>query len=286
MFGVVLLGFFALLLLAGGVVLGVWAWRNLQSASQLQHPLSRIGKLQPGFRKIRGKIAAMGRPLQSPLGNRECVYYRLRVYEERRSAKGEMELPGGIIAAYLLFGWTGALLYRSHEVGANESRTTYSQHLLVDEQDEIPLVIEDDTGCVEVDLRGAKVFTKEKTRIASGDDRPPPSHLGEMLAEDYGIPTVDRRGFFKSLHFLEEVLPLGAKVTVVGPIEELRSGDLCFQAKDGPLVVSEQDVVKEGKSARNRGIGLSIGAAAALGGGLGCLLGTLLLLVQTQRVRR
>lgn len=283
------LGIFGLLLLAGGVILSLYAWRNLQSASRLQCPLSRVAKLQPGLRKTRGKIAALGKPLRSPVAKKECVYYRLRVYEEKKKIKSSVSSASDLLPAFAMGGLLGALLahlYRTHEIDGRDERTTYSRHLLVDKEDNVPLSIEDETGCVEVDLHGATVFTKEKARSASGGDHPPPPHLEELLREEHDLHTVDRRGFFKMLHFVEELLPVGTKATVAGTLEELRSGDLCFQANGGPLVVSAGDVTKEGRSARNRAIGLTIGAASSLGVGLSCLVGAFLLLGRARRARK
>lgn len=127
MFLVVFLGFFGLLLLAGTVILGLYAQRNMRSASLLQRPLCRVDELRPGCRKIRGKIAAIGKSLRSPVANRECVYYRLRVYEERSTFKEMPELPGGVFTALLTGGLLGARLYQVYEIDAGKSRTTYER---------------------------------------------------------------------------------------------------------------------------------------------------------------
>jgi hypothetical protein len=200
--------------------------------------------------------------------NQECVYYRLRVYEDKKKVTGGPNFPGGFFTGFILFGYCGALWDRAYEVGADDSRTVYSRRSLVDEEDDIPLVIEDDTGLVEVDLRGATILAKDTSRMTSGDNRPPPSHLEELLREEHDIHTVDSRGFFKDLHFIEEVLPIGAKVTVVGPVEELKTGDLCFRKQDALLLVSERGLDKEIEAARGRAFGGFVGAGSALAVGL------------------
>lgn len=270
----VLLGFFSLMLLAGGVVLGLYAQRNLRTASLLGCPASRIGKLRPGFRKVRGKIAALGKPLRSPVDNKECVYYRLHVKEERKTFRislSELNQP--------LF--RGSILADAREAWNTESnRSVHSWRTLLDETYDAPLAIEDDTGSVEVDLHGATVFTKEKKQIVSGGNHPPPSKLEELLREKHGIQTVDDRGFFKTLYFAEEVLPVGAKVMVAGTVEELESGELCFQKSSDLFVVSEGDVAKQRQSARSAAMGFAAGAGGAMILGLGCLLGAIVLIMR------
>lgn len=77
----------------------------------------------------------------------------------------------------------------------------------------------------------------------------------------------------------------GAKVTVVGAVEPLEDGSLCFQKQGDPLVVSKRDVKKEGQSARSRALGFTIGAGAALGVGLSCLLVAFVLVVRASLLR-
>lgn len=286
MFWFSFLGIFGLFFLVGGVILGFYAGRQLRLASLFRQPLSRVAKLKPGLRKTRGKIAAIGKSLQSPLARKECVYYRLRVYEERKSYMPKYKFVDGFFTNYSWYGWLGSFFGGTLEDSFNDERASYSRHLLVDKEDDVRFMVEDDTGCVEVDLRGATIFTKEKARSASGGENPPPSQVEELLREEHDFDTVDRRGFFKALQFMEELLPVGSKVTVVGTLGELNSGDLRFQVKDGPLVVSDRDVAKEGQSARNQALGLAIGAASSLGVGLSCLVGALLLLVQARRARK
>ena len=286
MFWGLYLGFFGLFLLAVGIVLGLSARRNQQSASHLQRPLHRIARLEPGVRKTRGKIVALGKSLQSPVTKKECVYYRLRIYEEKKRYKRDLNFLEAFLPRCSLYGPLGDVFDETLEEPLHEERAIYSRHLLLEEVHNVPLVIEDDTDSVEVDLDGATVITKEKNQFSSGDDRPPPSGLDDLLREECNFSVVDQRGFFKRLYFVEEVLPLGAKVTVVGPVESLKSGDLCFQSNNGLLLVGERDVAKEGQSARNRALGFTIGAAATLGMGLGCLLGAFFLMTQTRRTRK
>jgi hypothetical protein len=285
MLWIVILGFNGLLLTVGGVALGVYAWRNMDRASQLKCPLSRIGKLKPGYRKIRGKVAALGEPLLSPVSKKECVYCRLRVVEDKTTYHGRPDLPGGGLSAFFLFGIIGMFLYRVYDVGVSDTSASHSRRFLLDEEFDVLPIVEDDTGGVEVDLHRATVFAKEKVRIVSDDNHPPPSQPEKLLREEYDIDTVDDRGNFRRLNFIEEVLLVGTKVTVAGPVEELKSGDLRFQKRDDPVLVIEAGVEKEIQAARSRAIGCIIGSSCAIGVGLCCLLGAFFLIVRSFVVR-
>jgi hypothetical protein len=58
---------------------------------------------------------------------------------------------------------------------------------LVDDASSILLTVEDDTGTVEVDLRGATVIAKQKSRISSGLGGGIPVKLADLLRKEYGI---------------------------------------------------------------------------------------------------
>lgn len=273
MFVIFYLGFTGLLLVVVGVVLWRFARRYLQLSSLLRRPLSRIGKLRPGFRKVRGKVVPLGEVLRSPLTNKECVYYKFSVEEDRKTYKdspfvvsesslGHRPHADAMAASYLI---------------ADGRREVHSNRTLLDLEDDIPFMIEDDTGNVEVDLQGATVFVKEKTRILSNADRALPPQLLELLQEEYGIYTVDENGSIKTLVCYEEIISVGARITIAGRVEEITSGDLYFQQDGGPLIVSDRDVMKEGQSAHSRAIGFTLGAGASLGLGIVCLLGAFVL---------
>ena len=269
-------------------MLGYYAWRNFQASSLVTRPLSRAAKLRPGFRKMRGKVASIGKPLLSPVTNKPCVYYRLRVYEEKKSwsSTADVGVGGAAVAGGLLFGAlggaVGALLYQaSTNTGRmGGDKVNRSWHPILDDDVSIPLVVEDETGTVEVDLRGATIIPKEKARLMSDMLHPAPTSLTDLLLDEYEIHSVDRAGRVRTLHYVEEALLVGAKVTVVGAVDTLKNGDFCFQRKGDTLLVSERDLSKEGRAARGRAIGFSAGAGAALAVGLGMLSGAIILIVR------
>ena len=80
----ILCGVVGVVLLVVAGLLGICGWRCFRRAALLGIPLLRIAKLTPGHRKARGRIVATGGVLRAPITNKLCVYYRLRVKQERR----------------------------------------------------------------------------------------------------------------------------------------------------------------------------------------------------------
>lgn len=281
---------FGVSVVLGGVVLSGLGWHSRRTASRLTRPLSRIGKLRPGPRKVRGKVAVCEETLRSPMTNQECVYYRLRVYEEERKWRATDVLRGSIVptGATMNFGF----FYTSDgsftdSMGGGNARAVYKWHNVLDEAVSVPFHVEDDSGCVEVDVRGADVNAKTKARMATSMHEPvlALSDLTDRLRDEHGIDAVDERGNFKTLHFVEEVLLIGAKATVLGSVESMKGGTLCFHADEEPLLVTESDVAKEGRAARKRALGFVLGSGGALIVGIASLLGALALFLRTSPAR-
>lgn len=267
---------FALVCVVCAIVLGGVGWYSHRTAAWLTRPLSRIGKLRPGPRKVRGKIAACEEVLHSPLTNQKCVYYRLRVYEEGKKSRptdvlrGVWRGPAAFNGIFFVYKFESA--WASSRDPVNE-RSVYSWHNVLDEVESVPFCIEDDTGAVEVDVRGATVSPKTKTRMATSMHEPvlALSPLTERLREEHGIEAVDERGQFKTLRFEEEVLLLGADATVLGSVESIEGRALCFHVDDDALLVAEGNLAKQGRAARNRAIGFAVGCGLAFLVGVACL---------------
>jgi hypothetical protein len=262
---VFLLGLTGFLALAAAVALGVMAWHNYSGLPKYAQKLSRIGKLRPGYRRVRGKVVPIGECLRSPVTNRECVYYRYNVYEDKTTYSSNPELPGGTVAAFALGGAVGAVLYSVYDTAyAGQTRTSHSWRELLEDEDSSPMVVEDETGCVEVKLRGATMDVKEAARLACDTNHPPPQKLADWVTEEFGLHIVDDRGWMRNLHFVEQVLLAGAKITVVGNVETQKNGDLCFQSRGKELLVTERVLSKSGQQARSRALGYLLGAVGAL----------------------
>lgn len=270
-----LLFFLALVCVVCAIVLGGVGWYSRRTAAWLTRPLSRIGKLRPGPRKVRGKIAAREKVLRSPMTNRECVYYRLRVYEEGRKSRPADVLrsvlrgPPALNGIFFVYRFDS---FASAQDSGNE-RSVYSWHNVLDEVESVPFCIEDETGSVEVDVRGATVSPKTKARMDTSMHEPvlALSPLTERLREEHGLEAVDERGQFKTLRFVEEVLLIGADATVLGSVESIEGRALRFHVDDEALLVAEGNVAKQGREARNRAIGFAVGCGIAFIVGVACL---------------
>jgi hypothetical protein len=265
------------------VVLGVVGERNLRRAARLGVSPSRAAKLQPGFRKVKGRIQGGGKPLRSPVTNKPCVYFKFRVDQEQKKwrRRGGTAGAGGwwIYMGYpFMFGFAGvwALRYMAYVASTRTSQlesstAVWSWEKVLEDAHGLNLRVEDETGEVDVDMEGAEVVVKDKALFRSSDRQAPPHHLQEVLHDLYDVWTVNDRGLFKNMNFYEEVLTEGSRVTVVGPVAAREDGTLCFDAGAGPLLVSDGDVGRLARSARMFGVWLSAAAAGSLAFGLGAL---------------
>lgn len=286
-----ILSLIGLSFVVGGVVLVGIGWYIHRTTSRLTRPLSRIGKLRPGPRKVRGQVADCGKVLRSPMTNQECVYYRLRVYEQDKKWRVTDMLRGGLIPAAGMIN-LGFFVYTVNDGFADSmdranSRAVYSWTNLLDEVVSVLFRIEDDTGFVEVDAHRATVNVKTKSCVTTNTHDPilELSSFTDRLRDEHDIEIVDDRGNFKTLRFVEEVISIGSQVTVLGSVESSKGGALCFDADDESLLVAQGDVAKEGRAARKRAFGLAVGGGSALTVGIACLLGALALYLRALPAR-
>jgi hypothetical protein len=262
----VLFGVIGLVLLLTGLVLAFLGVQASKRAYLLDAPLARAAELKPGFCKVRGRLVALDEPLQSPVADRPCVYYRLRVQEEKRKWKTKgtsEESPGGILVTAFLFGMIGLVFYRLFHRGDESTQVIHSWITVLDEADSVPLVIEDNSGRVPIDLRDAEVVAKEKSRVTCDFQRPAPDRLRALLRKKYRLHTVNEDGRLKTMSFTEDMLADGVKVTVVGTVEAGPDAPPRFQSGGG-LLVSERDVGKQVKSARQWAFGYALAAGGTL----------------------
>jgi hypothetical protein len=90
----ILRGVLGIVMVTVACPLGICGWRAFRRATWLGIPLVRIAKLAPGHHKVRGRIVAAAQTLLAPVTNKPCVYYRLRVKQERRRWKTRIGLGG------------------------------------------------------------------------------------------------------------------------------------------------------------------------------------------------
>jgi hypothetical protein len=264
----IVFGILGLVLLLAGLVLALLGIHAAKQAYLLDAPLVRAAELRPGFCKVRGRVVAVAEPMRSPVTDRPCVYYRLRVQEEKRkwkTTKGPGQPAPGAVLAGFLGGALGAMLYtwaRSDD-DDESTKVIHSWITVLDEAESIPLVIEDNSGRVAVEMRDAEVIVKEKSRIVSDFQRPAPDRLRELLHKRYRLHTVDDSGKLMTMNFQEAMLAEGVKVTVLGQVEVGEDGAPCFRSAGG-LLVSERDVGKQAKSARKWAFGFALAAGGTL----------------------
>jgi hypothetical protein len=263
------------LFLVAAVVLGFFALRFLRRASLLGTPVKPAAKLKPGLCKVQGRLVALGKALTSPVTNKACVYYRLRVAAEHRQwvttarpgwNSNPAAVTGGILGG-ALGGAIGGLIGSMAGGGAQEEGTTkihQSWLPVLEDAGTVKLAVEDSSGQVEVDLRNAEVITKKPYHLYTDLHRPAPQELADFLQKQYRLFMVDDDGRVITMKIEEDRLKEGAKVTVLGTVEERSNGELCFRPKAGPLLVSERDLEKQYRSDRNRGIGFAVGAGGSL----------------------
>lgn len=291
MIQVFILFFIGLSFVLGGVVLVGFGWYIHRTASRLIRPLSRIGKLRPGPRKVRGQVSGCGKVLRSPMTNQECVYYRLRVDEQGKKWRATDMLRGGLIPVAGMIN-LGFLVYTLNDgfadsMGRADSRAVYSWTNLLDEVVSVLFRIEDDTGFVEVDAHRATMNVKTKSCVATGthDAVLELSSFTDRLRDEHDIEIVDERGHFKTLRFVEEVILIGSQAMVLGSVEASEGGTLYFDADGESLLVAQSDVAKEGRAARKRAFVLAVGGGSALTVGIACLLGALALYLRVMPAR-
>jgi hypothetical protein len=268
---VIALAVVAFIFLTVAIVLGFFAGRHFRRASLLGIPVQGAGELESGLCKVRGRIVALGQPMHSPVTNQSCVYYRLHVAVEHRkwvtTARPGWNANPTVVAGGVLGGAIGGLIAGLATSGARDEGTTkihQSWVPVLDDACSVRLAVEDSTGKVEVDLRDASVVTKKPYHLFTDLHRPAPQELADFLQKEYRLFMVDDNGRIMTMKIEEEKLKEGAKVTVLGTVEERSGGRLCFRPKAGPLLVSERDLDKEHRSARKRAIVYAAAAAGSL----------------------
>lgn len=251
------------------VFLWLLAVRDFRRASLLGTPLQRMSRVEPGRCKVRGQVVALEKALRSPVTEQPCVYYRLRVDQERRQWKSTGGAPAvsGAFLAGFLGGALGGLLYglaRGQAEEGEDSKVITSWVRILNEAESVRMAVEDEHGVViEVDLEDAEVISKGRSSLTADYHQPAPAHLNSLLYKQYDIDTIDDQGKNKTMRFLEDMLPPGAKVTVIGTVEEEDDGDLCFVASEGPLLATEREVIKMGRTARKWAVGYTLAGAGS-----------------------
>jgi hypothetical protein len=167
--------------LGAGVLLfvrGFSAWRHMRLVEDT--PTSRIRSMALGRVEVRGRAEGKA-PLEAPLTGRPCVWYRWRIEEEVSDKRHRH--------------------WRTVEQGSSDAW---------------PFYVEDDTGRVLVDPKGARI---EAAHDLSRVDPPLAGPLGAFVQER-GIRTSGFLGMRRKLRFSEWHIAPGDTLYVLGVAQE------------------------------------------------------------------
>jgi HEAT repeat protein len=205
-----------------------------RTATLAATPFSKVDRLKRAPQqlcKVQGRVIAQEELIRSPLGRRDCVYYRF-VVQEQRTVHSQ-----------------------------NGSHTTWVN--VVDDKQSIAVCIEDDTGSVRVPLDEADVTLKSAESQQTGMFRDPPERLRRLLAERYGRSTQGLL-FNKTMRYIESVLEDGANIIVVGEVANRRGGLVFRKSEQVGLIVSDKSDEQITGHYSRKGMWLWIGSAASL----------------------
>ena len=192
-----------MLLVAAGVDLGRAARRQHAKVKRIKDtPISAIGGITDGNRKIIGQITERHETVTAPLTGTRCVYYDFTVWER---------------------------------VGRNEGRDVHD--VIIRDTKIVDCCVDDGTGAAIVDLEGVELVIDTDHHKTSGPFNAA-SHQLEAILEKYNKTS---KGWVlnKKLHYVESLLEIGDELYVLGPAT-VTEGDIYFQSvREQPLIVSD-----------------------------------------------
>jgi len=195
--------FIGLMGLAGlifGVVLFFTGFRTMKKKKLMESlPTSKIRSLAIGIAEIYGKVVPDKGIMKSPFSNRDCVGVKIIIEEERRGGGGGR-------------GWAAVKkLVRG-----------------------IDFFLQDDTGKVLVDLRGAELDIPVSYEYESGSRAGPPPIYGTLSEDDINKleDDINKLGGFlrrnKTLRYSESIIVPGDELYILGRADDnpnFREGD-------------------------------------------------------------
>ena len=172
---------YSLLGLGFGLFLFFRAFGWLKSKRLIENiPTSKIRSIAMGLVEVCGRIVPFeGRLLQSPFTDSDCVYYRFSIEEYRSSGKS------------------------SRWVTVRKG------------DDSVPFFIDDGTGRVLVDSRGAKVEILRDNEFRSGFMKDPPAGVKRFLGRS-GMDFESFLGMNKAMRYRESFVAPGDMLYVMG----------------------------------------------------------------------
>jgi len=142
-------------------------------------PTSKVRSLAMGLVEVYGKVASAGTMLKSPFGGDDCVYYKYHIDEYRQTGKN------------------------AHWVTVRKG------------EERMRFYLDDGTGQVLVDPKGAGIETSEDYRYDSGWGKDPPRMVMDFL-DGNGMKHEGFLGTNKQLRFIEHNIAPSDKLYVMG----------------------------------------------------------------------
>jgi len=209
-----------------------------KAARMRKTPTTRVRDLTPGFRELKGKVAASGELLRSPLTKSRCVFFELKVEEERTSRSG------------------------------GSSSTNW--HTVVEDRQTAGLMLDDGTGQCPVDIADAELMFEPDTQRKSGILNDAPPEVETTLQERYGISS-EGALFNKSMRYTETVLKPGEMLYVLGTAVPRGNGLTMEKAGDLFIIGDRTEGVIAGKFSSAALAKMVLSVVLALLGGM-CLI--------------
>ncbi|MCP4134581.1 MAG: hypothetical protein GY754_26645 [bacterium] len=145
-------------------------------------PTTAVENLSSGFFESKGTLQPLDdRKLESPLSNAQCLYYRFLAEEKIESGKSSR--------------WVS----------------------IIEDEQWLPLALDDGTGKVELDLQRPEFHLKIDHRTTSGTFNEPSDKLKDLMKSKYNT---DTEGWFfnKELRYEEKILREGDPVYAIGDV--------------------------------------------------------------------
>jgi len=193
---------------------------------------SKAGHVMPGPAKLTGQAVALTETLAAPLSGKPCVHLRFLVEEKRT---------------------------RSHAGHGASS----SWHTIIDDSQHAPCGLEDETGLIAVDLRGAEIVLHPGKQTKSGTFNSAPEDLERMLKERYGKSSVGWI-FNKTMRYTESLIEPGDVLFVAGTVEETPGSNACFTVGRSLLIISDRTEDETQSTYRRKAVFSWVGAVLVL----------------------
>ncbi|OWK38682.1 GIDE domain-containing protein [Fimbriiglobus ruber] len=242
--------FVLVIFLIGGVVFCILAWVIYRSRRRIAAiegtEASDVADLDEGYAKVRGKVVALEDLLKSPLAGTRCVYFHIKIEEQRTRTVTDYSSGGNNS-----FG------------GMTRTRTETYWVTVLDDKQAARCGIEDRTGLARVELLDAEPELNPTAHTQSGLFSSISPRVKRRLEDMYGYST---KGFFfnKTARYKETVIEEGDKLFVIGDVELTRSGKPCFVRGSRPFIVSDKTEAKLLAAYQRRVLWGSIGAVATV----------------------